>query len=95
MEVMADGRNYFAREEREQPYSRALALERQQRHVPKLFREREQPDFAGSQRHESERQLRLVRSSLRWQLTLAQLAYQRREPGQQPAPCEHAEHAQR
>jgi len=60
MEVMADGRNYFAREEREQPFSGALALERQQRHVPKLFREREQPDFPGSQRHEPERQLKCV-----------------------------------
>jgi len=71
MEVMADGRNYFAREEREQPFSRALALERQQRHVPKLFREREQPEFAGPQRHGSEWRLRFDRSALRRKFTLA------------------------
>jgi hypothetical protein len=71
MEVMADGRNYFAREEREQPISGALALERERRHVPKLFRERKQPEFTGSQRNESERQLSFVGSALPRTLTFA------------------------
>lgn len=48
---MRNGRNYFACEEREQPFVRALAhhlaLEHQQGRVPQRFRELRQPDLAG------------------------------------------------
>ena len=40
MEVMRHGRNYFACEERGQPFIRTLAHEHQQKLVPQLFRER-------------------------------------------------------
>lgn len=90
MEVMRNGRNHFAREERQQPLCRALAYERQQKLLARLFGEREQSDLAGPRRRQPERN-----GEFESEQQLAQpRAPERREPGQQPAACERPEHAQ-
>ena len=60
---MRNGGNYFACEERNQPFFRPLAhdlaLGRQQRLVQQLFREREQPDLTRPRRRDWKRSERV------------------------------------